>query len=353
MFLKKERNERRDIFMKKFENFMGLFTNWVKNGKGVFLYEDKEYQYSFFKEKILKDCVTIFRIGSGYTRSIPEDVENNKINVVGHYVPNVDKYLSFKTYAPSFLESIVPENNISISDLKYEIGEEFKKLILHEIEAEEESQDFSKTISSERIREILAEIYVKGIDKVLPIDEKVFPCYDISLETVVQYLIGEDTKDLFEEYREKSEKFRTNLKREVLKRKFLLEELKTYVPKENEVSFKEIHEKISEFISRTGKEPVNLRVKIEIDYNSLSYEMKRLIEKTDEVFKLDAKFAVKDFIWTSAGLRSSDLFDISGARKEFRAKTGSNRRIDVFQSWAVPFSTMKEVRYGRELIYKK
>ena len=344
---------------KKMVSIFTQIEDWVKkDGNNTLPISAGEHKYVFIKGEVVTGLVSIFCISAEFSKSLFEELNRGNADGVGHYIPKLGKFLGFYMYIPGITQGApeIPENNICVSDVAKKIAEKFSWIIQKRVKAElDASQEtYVPTRSQEAEEEALAEYWTKGIEETIFWKHAKFPENYIEFEDVVNVLLS-DKKDIIEnifdqKYRHSSKGESTYdwEKTKEMMRRYYTEKMKTYIPRETDVAFKRQGMALKKAFE--GKPaPKKVRMTVERTWNDLNSQMKKLIPETKDTLLLEIEFDMESVGWRFNGIANWDYKVVSPSnfvKKEY------GKRVPVLQS-AIPYSAIREIRYGRKVIYKK
>ena len=330
--------------MKK-EKIAKEIINWVKDGEGVLHLSEGKYEYVFGKMNVVKNLTTVFLFGSSYTKSVFTELEKGSMEIVGHYIPVKNVFVDFSFYSPVWdgIESIIPANNLFSNKVKEDMSSIFLDSLKKEIEENKYSRSFKRVLSSKEINteeETFARIHVNGLYNVIRDETEWFLSTiqgRISFEDVIKFLIGEE---VFAEKKNDFDDVKSSLQEQMATVMLYNERMEKYVPRETDEAYIRIRRAISSFCAEKGKTPKKVKV---------------AIENQDSKISFNGEIEMENFKWYFEGFPLWQIKNPSSSQEnsiDYLFKKGLEWKMKLSES-NIPYSSIKEIRYGRNIIYSK
>ena len=333
--------------MKK-EKIMKKILNWVKDGEGVLHLSEGKYDYVFGKMNVVENLTTIILFGNSYSKSVFAELEKGSAEIVGHYVPSKDIFVDFAFYSPVWegVKTAYPPNTIFSTEIKKEIGEKYVNLLSKTIDENNKFIPYKEDNSS-ILEEKLAGIYVHGF--------KVLPNYmqysieeiqsQIAFDEVVSYLLrNREIDEIFAKKREEFSHIETSLMEQKGMQLFYEEKMKEYVPRESDVAYVKISNALYDFMKKKQKRPKTIKITSMIHKNYFDEKIQKTIK--EEVIPLNWEIELKDFGWSFYGISN---YLVKNATSPILLEKG----MKWYVREDLPYSCISEIRYGRNVIYRK
>lgn len=342
----------------KMQKIFAQIEDWAKKEDASTLsISEGKHNYVFLKGKVVDGLTSIFCLSAEYSQSLWEELDKGDANGIGHYIPKLGKFLGFFMYIPGITQARAesPENNISVFDVKMEIAGKFSHIIQRRVKAELDvsRETYVPTRSQEGEEEALAEYWTKGMETTIFWEHADFPASYIEFEDVVRVLLADKDiiKDIFDSKYRHSPKGESTYEWEKTKemmRRYYAKKLETYVPRETDIAFKTQEQALKEAFA--GKPaPKKIRMVVERSWNDLDFRMMEVIPETKDAILLEIEFDMGFAGWRFDGIETWSCKVVSPS--EF-IKKKYGKRIPVLRS-AIPYSAIREIRYGKKVIYKK
>lgn len=331
------------------EEFLAKITEWIRSGSNLLRMEEGDFRYVFAKENVLKDVVSIIQFGDSYTRSVSEDLNRGKIEVIGHYVPKNDTFVDFSFYSPKWegVNTAYPPNTIFSAEIKKEIGKKYVNLLSKIIDETNNFIPYTEDNPSIIMEEKLARIYIYGF-KVLPNYTQYFIeeiQSQITFDEVVSYLLrNREVDEIFAKKREEFAHIETSLMEQKGMQLFYEEKMKKYIPRESDVAYIKISNALYDFMEKKQKRPKTIKITSMIHKNYFDEKIQKTIK--EEVIPLNWEIELKDFGWSFYGISN---YLVKNATSPILLEKG----MKWYVREDLPYSCISEIRYGRNVIYRK
>ena len=318
--------------------------NWVKkDGEGVLHLSEGKYDYVFGKMNVVENLTTVVLFGNSYSKSVFTELEKGSAEIVGHYIPVKNVFVDFTFYSPVWdgIEPIVPANNLFSNKVKEDMSSIFLDSLKKEIVENRYSRSFQSFLSSKEINteeEIFARIHVNGLYNVIRDETEWFLSTiqgRISFEDVIKFLIGEE---VFAEKKNNFDDVKSSLQEQMATVMLYNERMRKYVPRETDEAYIRIRRAISSFCAEKGKNPKKIKVTIE-----------------DSKVSFNGEIEMENFKWYFNGFPLWQIKNPSSSQAdsiEYLFKKGLEWKMKLSES-NIPYSSIKEIRYGRNIIYSK